>query len=763
MIDFKMLAEQLRGNAGMIVPRLLPGGRLVGNEWTCADLSGGIGNSLKVNIQTGLWKDFAGTDGGNDLISLKAAIDRCSMLEAAKALQSDLGIIPSAHAIARPAPEEAPVKPPPGAHRPDFSGSSGNWCYRDLDGDVLFYIARYDTPDGGKNIVPFTWVGGAWKKKGWPAPRPLYGLQRLSDTSKGVLIVEGEKSADAADKLLGKHYHVVTWTGGAQAYGKTDWTPIYGRKVTIWPDADKPGMEAADGILKLLKEQCQSIKIINTDKSDGWDAADALQEGWDTKAVINWAKPLAVEMFQQPPVIEQPRVTVEQKPEPEKVVRTVDDMPEIDEGNQQLWTRLGIPQTKAGQPILNVHTVSLLMNALPEFKDMYWYDEFHMKCYTKMPMPRSQTVVDSSIREYSDVDNLFLLKFFQSKMGLHKITDDLLRKAVIMFCRMNTRNEVKEWMESLKWDGKERISDFFIDCYGTQRNAYTEAVGRNFWTGMVARVYSPGCTLQTMVVLEGGQGVFKSRSLRAIGGKWFAEVSVSVEKTDFYMVLQGNILLEIAELQAFSKADVTKIKSIISNEDDRYRAPYAMSPENHPRQSIFVGTTNECHWLRDHTGGRRFWPISCRVINLDKIIADREQLFAEAIVRYKSGADWYKTPKEKTEQEQEFRREVDEWQEVIEEYVARPGNPGYCTALEVAVNALNIEMKNVDLRTQRRITSILTVMGWEKGNKRFSGMNKRVWYPKMGGINDLFVEDLQEFGIEGVESDLQQAEPGSDG
>lgn len=749
-IDFKLLAEQLRGAAGTIVPRLLPGGRLVGQEWTCGDLSGGPGNSLKVNIQTGLWRDFAGGEGGNDIIALKAAIDRSTMLEAAKSLIGEVGHMPVPQPLAI---QDPPVKPPVGAPRPDFSNSSGYWCYRDLDGDPLFYVVRYDTPEG-KDIIPMSWVGGGWKRKGWPAPRPLYGLQKLKDTSKGVCIVEGEKSADAADKLIGMHYHTLTWCGGAQAVNKADWTPIYGRKVLIWPDADKPGLEAAQSITKLLKDHCPSVRIIQTDKADGWDAADALRDGWDTKSVVAWAKPLTVEQVPQP-------VKVEQKQE--KLVRTAEDMPEIEEGHQQLWTRLGIPQTRAGQPMLNVHTISLLMNALPEFRGLFWYDEFHMKCYTKMPMPRSQTFVDKSVREYSDVDNLFLLKFFQSKMGLHKITDDLLRKAVIMFCRMNTRNEVKEWFETLKWDGKKRIDDFFIDCYGASRNAYTEAVGRNFWTGMAARIYSPGCTLQTMVVLEGGQGVFKSRSLRAIGGKWFSELSISVEKTDFYMALQGNIILEIAELQAFSKADVTKIKSIISNENDRYRSPYDRSMEDHPRQSIFVGTTNECHWLRDHTGGRRFWPISCRVIDLERIIAEREQLFAEAVVRYKSGADWYTTPKELTQEEQEMRREVDEWQDRVEDYVARPGNPGYCTALEVAENALKFETKHVDLRIQRRIANILTVMGWEKSTKRYGQIKKRVWRPKTGGQNDLFAEDLQDLGIEGAEADLQQAEPGTDG
>jgi predicted P-loop ATPase len=278
---------------------------------------------------------------------------------------------------------------------------------------------------------------------------------------------------------------------------------------------------------------------------------------------------------------------------------------------------------------------------------------------------------------------------------------------------------------------------------------------------MVARIYHPGCQLDTMVVLEGGQGIFKSQSMKAIGGKWFSEVSTSVDKTDFYQILHGNILLEIAEMNSFGKADITKIKQIISCQTDRYRAPYARGPENHPRMSIFVGTTNESHWMKDHTGGRRFWPIKCRNIDLPKIKAEREQLFAEAIVRFKSGADWYTMPKERTLEEQEQRREVDEWQDRVEDYVSRAGNPGYCTVTDVAENGLKIEIKNVDARVQRRIAAILSVIGWEKCVKRYGNKLKRVWRPKIGGNNDLFVEDVQDFGIEGAEENIPLPEESS--
>jgi len=752
-IDFKLLAEQLRASANMIVPRLLPGGRLVGQEWTCGDLSGGKGNSMKVNINTGVWCDFSSNEKGGDIISLKAAIDKCSMLEAAKSLLGE--VAHSQPPTVGPAPvvkEDLPSQPPAAAKRPDFGQASGVWCYRNEAGEPLFFISRYDTPDG-KNIIPYTWVNGQWKNKAWPAPRPLYGLELLKDNpKKGILIVEGEKSADAAHKLLSQHYIVMTWPGGAKALNKVDWKPIYGRNILIWPDADVAGLEASKAIANILMPNCPQVKIIITNKDNGWDAADALAEGWDTKAVIAWAKPLVH--------IAGAKV-VSDRTDPTVNVNVIEDMPIVNESAVALWMRVGMPVTTKGQPIVNVHSVSLLMGALPEFKNMFWYDEFHQKYYTTMPMPRSANVVTKEVREFSQVDNLWLLKFFQSNLGLSKLTDDMLYKAVIMFSQMNTRNEVKEWMESLVWDEKPRIDKFFVDCYGADDNEYTHAAGRNFWTGMAARIYHPGCQLDTMVVLEGGQGIFKSQSMKAIGGKWFSEVATSVDKTDFYQILHGNILLEIAEMNSFGKADITKIKQIISCQTDRYRAPYARGPENHPRMSIFVGTTNESHWMKDHTGGRRFWPIKCRNIDLPKIKAEREQLFAEGIVRFKSGADWYTMPKERTLEEQESRREVDEWQDTVEDYICRNGNPGFCTVTDVAENSLKFNIKDVDARVQRRIAAILSVLGWEKCVKRYGSKLKRVWRPKIGGHNDLFAENLQDFGIEGAEENIPVTEEGS--
>jgi putative DNA primase/helicase len=193
---------------------------------------------------------------------------------------------PSAWQALLPAPENAP--PPPEKH-PKLGKPSLRWTYRDANGAVLGFVNRFDTEDG-KQFRPLvlhrhTATGKLeWRWESWPAPRPLYGLDRLSTNPKATVIVtEGEKACDAASKLLAD-YVATSAPNGSKSAAKADWTPLYGRTVIIWPDADDAGQafahEAANCI---LKAGAASVHILNPPHGmeEGWDAADALAQGWN--------------------------------------------------------------------------------------------------------------------------------------------------------------------------------------------------------------------------------------------------------------------------------------------------------------------------------------------------------------------------------------------------------------------------------------------------------------------------------------------------
>jgi putative DNA primase/helicase len=230
-------------------------------------------------------------------------------------------------ASARPAPkpERITSKPPADAGSPSFALRTYGepqliFPLRDRDGAILGYECRY-AGDDKKEIRMWTWGARgddeppSWGCGHFNAPRPLYGLERLTEKPEApVSIFEGPKKAEAGKRLL-PPYACISWTGGANAWHKHDWKPLAGRKLLLWPDADEPGWTACDKLAALLSDPrglACSVRIVDTNRMpDGWDVADAEADGWDTLKLIEWAKPRAKDY--QPAVAPQPQPAEEPK------------------------------------------------------------------------------------------------------------------------------------------------------------------------------------------------------------------------------------------------------------------------------------------------------------------------------------------------------------------------------------------------------------------------------------------------------------------
>jgi putative DNA primase/helicase len=368
-----------------------------------------------------------------------------------------------------------------------------------------------------------------------------------------------------------------------------------------------------------------------------------------------------------------------------------------------------LTMTKGDQPNINTDNIERAISAHPPLQGIVWFDTFHDKVFTIDPETKQR-------REWCDNDDVLLMTYFQRELGITKMSVEQVRMAVNMYARKHKRNEPKDWLESLKHDGVDRLSHFFERYYGTDYSGYTHKAGMNFWVGMIARIYRPGCKNDHMIVLEGPQGVGKSRSLEIIGGDWYAEASESIQSgADFYMTLQGKILIEFGELDSFGKAEVTKIKQIISCSKDRYRGSYDRRPTDHPRQGIFAGSTNEDAYLRDTTGGRRFWPIITRNIDIQALTKDRDQLFAQAVLQYKQDDEWWIMPGDETREVQESRRQRDEWEQAIEGHTQFKEE---ITITELAVECLKVDLGRLDKQTQMRIANVLRALKWTRSKTR---------------------------------------------
>lgn len=224
----------------------------------------------------------------------------------------------------------------------------------------------------------------------------------------------------------------------------------------------------------------------------------------------------------------------------------------------------------------------------------------------------------------------------QGGYGL-KTSDRDLAGAVGKVARLLSFHPVRKYLSELRWDGKQRVATLFIDYVGAEDDAYHREAALLFALGAVTRVFEPGHKFDFVPILEGLQGKRKSTFIRILGRHWSSELEGDFNDTKGMVErMQGAWLLELAELSGFSKAEVQVIKSFISRQKDKVRLAYARRASEFQRQCVFLGSTNEIEYLRDASGGRRFWPIACAVseIDTDRLSREVDQIWAEAKAIY---------------------------------------------------------------------------------------------------------------------------------
>lgn len=220
-----------------------------------------------------------------------------------------------------------------------------------------------------------------------------------------------------------------------------------------------------------------------------------------------------------------------------------------------------------------------------------------------------------------------------------KVTDRDLKAAVDLVAQEGSFHPIREYLDGLKWDGKERVDTLFIRYLGTPDNCYTRDTARLTLLGAVARAYEPGHKFDFVSIFEGKQGKGKSTFIKILGRNWFTELHGDFsDRQNMIEKMQGAWILEIPELSAFTKSEVEEIKAFISATEDKDRLAYDRRAKAYERQSIFLGSTNNTSYLRDDTGNRRFWPILCTVdsINTDRFAREVDQVWAEAVTMYKA-------------------------------------------------------------------------------------------------------------------------------
>lgn len=633
------------------------------------ELRYGAHGSLSINLAEGTWYDHEAGKGGGVLDLVERETGRTG--SARRNWLVEQGILPSTTTPSSKQPRRMVA----------------TYDYEDASGALLYQICRFE-PKDFRQRRPDGAGGWSWSVKG-VEPVPYRLPQMLARHDERLFIVEGEKDVDT---LMATGLLATTNAGGASKWPAGLNKYFSRRDVVIIPDNDEAGRGHAAKVSVALRGTAASVRVVELrGLSNKGDVSDWLSAGHTIDELNALADNALADDAPVPPQIS------------------------LDAVAAMAYAGVGLSTNSRGEPYTNLQNAMAVLQRHPRYAGHIWYDTFHQAILTTWDSNRA--------RQWVDADRLRVAAVFQRDFGLAKFTDELVEKAAMAVAQEDQRDELGDWLKALTWDETPRLDTWLQFAAGTPSNRYHAAVGRNFILSMAARGMTPGCKVDTMPVFEGVQGAGKSRLLGILGGDYFAELTESLDTKDFFVAIQGKWLVEIAELDAFRRSDVTRIKQMLSSCTDRCRLPYGRHAVDLPRRTVFAGSTNESEYLRDYTGARRFWPVSIGKIDHAWLVENREQLFAEAVAMLRAGASWWHVPADEARCQAEDRRETDPWENEIARYCLDRRE----TTVPDILRNLGVDVARQGKSEQMRASRILSLMGYRRRRLRRSGTPTWVW------------------------------------
>lgn len=330
-----------------------------------------------------------------------------------------------------------------------------------------------------------------------------------------------------------------------------------------------------------------------------------------------------------------------------------------------------------GQPTKSIANTLLAMERESNLKGRIRLDSFADSVIGVAPLPWSPRDQETGAFIWGENDDSGIAVYMEKILGFQ--SREKIGHALNQCAAKNRFNPVVDYLNSLKWDGTRRLDSLFVDYLGAADSPYTRAVTRKSFIAAVARAMDPGLKYDTMPVLTGAQGLGKSTLVQKMGQSWFTDAVESFEGKDAAELLQGVWVVEIGEMSAYNKSDLNTIKGFLTRTEDHYRAAYARKTEKHPRRCVFFGTSNRSDYLKDPTGGRRFWPIDVGLTQPVKSVFDDldseiiGQMWAEAVINWRMGESLILTGElaEEAKRQQEGHAEQDPRESLIRDFVER--------------------------------------------------------------------------------------------
>jgi predicted P-loop ATPase len=399
--------------------------------------------------------------------------------------------------------------------------------------------------------------------------------------------------------------------------------------------------------------------------------------------------------------------------------------------------RNALAKKRNGEPYPDERNVAIALDGANELAGMLQYDAFADQIRVLRAPPWSEHAGEWRPRQWSDADRIELQMWLQ-RQGLQINKANVVQDSVIAVSQRAQHHPVREYLESVGplWDGQPRIDAWLIDYLGAQDpERYLTQIGPKFLLGAVARIFEPGCQMDTILVMEGPQGLGKSSAVRVLFQSWCSDIAHDMANKDAAILIQGVWCGELSELTALAKSQIEVIKAFISRRVDRYRPPYGRNAIDRPRHTVFIATTNECEYLQDVSGGRRFWPADCSKIDTDALEADRDQLWAEAVCRYRNGEKWHldRDSESMAFLQQEHRRLVTPLESEVLGYLDRMRAQGHSRVdmRTVLKDALGVDPQQIGTASggaAKAVSRAMTANGWVRFKPIGRGENRTVYY-----------------------------------
>lgn len=306
-----------------------------------------------------------------------------------------------------------------------------------------------------------------------------------------------------------------------------------------------------------------------------------------------------------------------------------------------------------------------------------------------------------------------------------------LEAAILQVARERPYHPVRDYLEALEWDGTERLAHL-PDAIGAAATPLNVAMLRKFTISAVARALNPGCKVDTTLILVGPQGSGKSRFFRGLADPWFCDTPMTLGDKDSLLALRAAWILEWAELESVQRATRSAtVKAFLSSSEDTIRAPYERVTRRFPRACVIVGTTNDEEFLADPTGGRRYWVVPTpKRIDVIAVVADRDQLWAEAVAAFRAGEPWWLEDEQERALSRVQERHVirDPWEDEILRYAEAA--PDHVTTAGV-LDALRVPTAQKTKASAMRVAGVLTRAGYSRRRATLStGARAWVYVPR---------------------------------